>query len=75
MVSSAVELSVPEEVDEVDEQLLAHAAGEAARVPTGSGASTGREHAHVTLAHSLIALEKRKKETLSLVAIHNEQHK
>lgn len=60
VVPTAVQFAVPEEVDKVHQQLLAHAASEAARVPAGSGTGPGGEHAHVALGHRLIALKKRR---------------
>lgn len=48
MVSATVDLSVLVEVDEVHQQLITHAAHEAARVPTHAVARPRRKHCNVT---------------------------
>lgn len=57
VVPPAVEISVPLEVDEVHQQLLAHAAHEAAGMPAQLGAQPlGKDH-DVTARQGLLALE------------------
>lgn len=57
MVSAAVQPSLLVEVDEVDEELPADAAGEATWVPAGVRSGPGREHAYVARRQGLLALQ------------------
>lgn len=57
MVSSAVEATLFIKVDQVDEELSADAAGEAARVPAGIWPGPGREDADVSRRQRFFALQ------------------
>ena len=57
MVSTAVELAVLVEVDQVDEQLLADRAGKAGGVPDSLGARARRCHADVSAKDRVSALQ------------------
>ena len=57
MVSTAVELAVLVEVDQVDEQLLADGAGEAGGVPHSSWARSRGSDADVSTQDSIPALQ------------------
>ena len=57
MVSTAVELAVLVEVDQVDEQLLADGAGKAGGVPDSLGACARRCHADVSAKDRVSALQ------------------
>ena len=56
MVSTTEQLLVLVEVDEVDEELLAHGAGEAGGVPDPGGASSAGAHADVSSQDAVSAL-------------------
>lgn len=56
VVPPAVEMGVLPEVDEVDQQLLAHVAVEAGGVPAGVGSRPRRHHHDVAAAHALAAI-------------------
>lgn len=55
MVSSAVQPPLPPEVNQVHQEFVAHAAGEARRVPASVRSSSGSEHTYVTIGQRLFA--------------------
>lgn len=59
VMPSAVQLTLPVEVNEIHEQLLAHATREARRVPAGIGPSARREHTDIATRQALLALQHR----------------
>lgn len=59
VVSSTIEFSVFEKVDEVYQEFLADAAGKAAGVPARVGAGSRCEHGHITLRDGFITVSTR----------------
>ena len=58
MVAAAEQLGVLVEVDEIDQQLLAHGADEAGRVPAAAGAGPRSRDADVAAVDVAVALKK-----------------
>lgn len=59
VVSPAKHLTLPEEVDEIDEELFAHAAHEASWVPGNVGACTRGKDGHVPWLDLIFALQEK----------------
>jgi len=57
VMPSTVKLTLPIEVDEIHEQLLADATREARRVPAGVGPRARCEHADIATRQALLALQ------------------
>lgn len=63
-MSSTVEPAFFEKVDEIDQQLSAHGAREASRMPAGVRASSARKHADIASWHCFVTL---KRKTVSFI--------
>lgn len=56
-MAATVQLPVTLEIDEIDQEFLANATDEAARMPADLGAQTLRKHHNVATGHFIAALQ------------------